>query len=301
MVWHQAHGAMCEGESDFRRPAGLFLQRNIDKVMDDEAKAGEEFMEDTAVASLVYKQMESDKLSIIEEALLCDDEVRKHEDLYKRLRVRKDIGRAREHELRVRQVGKTQVEDEDCVIFDECVRVATPSSMHQVHDRITRRYVEATVEAQVVDDSSGAKYTTKQLQEDKQRLLQASKTLVDDDFEFEYAVRFMCGERNTAAFDLVEWFVNRKEEQLCKPDEGKAASVEDVKDLIQERVKLRIQKLQGGKNCARGVREMARDVGYEPIELARATATISEGMAATLRPLPIRSSNKSRSSYTIAM
>jgi hypothetical protein len=288
----EAFTQLCEGEIDFRRPpVGLFLQRNKVKVIDDEEKVEEEFdMKDTdsVVASLVYKQMQSDKLSIAEEALLYDDEFRKREDLYKRLQARKEMGRTREHELRVRQVSKTQVEKEDCDIFDECVRVTkTSPSMHEDHDRITRRYVEATIEAQVVDDSSGAKYTAKQLQEDKQHLLQASKTLVDDDFEFEYAVRFMCGERSTAAFELVEWFVERKEEQLCKPDEGKAASVEDVKDLIKERVKLRIQKLQGGKNCARGVREMARDVGYKPIEQAVATAAISEGMAATLRPLMV--------------
>ena len=132
-----------------------------------------------------------------------DDEFRKREDLYKRLQARKDIGRTHEHELRVRQVSKTQVEKEDCDIFDECVRVTkTSASMHDVgdedHDRITRRYVEATVEAPLYS----AKYTAKQLQDHKRHLLQASETLVDDDFEFEYAVRFMCGERNTAAFEV---------------------------------------------------------------------------------------------------
>ena len=82
----------------------------------------------------------------------------------------------------------------------------------------------------------------------KRDMLQVSKTLVDDDFEFEYAIRFLCGERNTAAMKMVESLVEKKEEELCKPSEGEPASAKDVEDLIQERVKVGIQRLQRGEN-----------------------------------------------------
>jgi hypothetical protein len=48
---------------------------------------------------------------------MLDNEFRKYEDLYERLRTRQRLGRARERELRVRQVGQSQADEEEDRIF----------------------------------------------------------------------------------------------------------------------------------------------------------------------------------------
>ena len=234
---------------------------------------------------MLAREMKSDHLSTTEKALMHDNEFRKCEALHKRLQTRQKLGRARERELSVRQVGETQADEEEGRIFTECVRILhtnLESGYLREAEGITRQYVEAEVKS-ITSYIETKTFTTDEqvkIEDFKQMTLQANKTLVDDDYEFEYAVRFLCGERNTPAIQLVEWFVRRREEQLCEPSEGEPASAKDVEDLIQERAQARIQMLQS----EHFVRKIARETAYKPIEQAAATAEISESMAEKLRP-----------------
>jgi hypothetical protein len=116
---------------------------------------------------------------------------------------------------------------------------------------------------------------------------------VSDDYRFEYEVRFLCGERQTARMKQAEALVEREAKERCESDEGAAASAGGngeepaaaVADLASTVAKKRIANADSTRQSK--LRETTRDVGYKPIEQAVATAAISEGMAATLRPLMV--------------
>ena len=116
---------------------------------------------------------------------------------------------------------------------------------------------------------------------------------MSDDYRFEYEVRFLCGERQTAGMKQAEALVEREAKERCESGEAKercesdesdegaaasaggngeepAAAVADLASVVAKQSKMR---------------EIARDTGYKPIDFATKTAAISKKIAAKLRPL----------------
>eukprot|EP01046_Picozoa_sp_COSAG06_P002363 COSAG06_NODE_83_length_25105_cov_69.740913_6_plen_191_part_00 len=111
--------------------------------------------------------------------------------LYQRLIGRQKIGRARERELRVREVGETQEDEEDDCIVKECVRAMQPLQLP-------------------VDEVNDARAAQQRVKE-----------FVSDDYRFEYKVRFLCGERQTAGMKQAEALVEREAKERCESGEAK--------------------------------------------------------------------------------
>jgi len=202
---------------------------------------------------------------ILTDAEQCLIQHRKSRDdiLYQRLIGRQKLGRARERELRVREVGETQEDEEDDCIVQECVRAMQPLQLP-------------------VDEVNDAR-----------AVQQRVKEFVSDDYHFEYEVRFLCGERQTTGMKQAEALVEREAKEWCESGEAKewcesdesdegaaasaggngeepAAAVADLASVVARQSKMR---------------EIARDVGYKPIDFATKTAEISKKIAAKLRPL----------------
>jgi hypothetical protein len=72
---------------------------------------------------------ESDILTDAEQCLIRHLGESRDDILYQRLIGRQKLGRARERERRVREVGETQEDKEDDRIVEECVRVMEPLSV----------------------------------------------------------------------------------------------------------------------------------------------------------------------------
>ena len=211
-------------------------------------------------ACVVEHMSESDILTDAEQCLIRRLGESRDDILYQRLIGRQKLGRARERERRVSEVGETQEDEEDDRIVKECVRVMEPLSVGEVNDARAER-------------------------------VQRVEGFVSDNYHFEYKVRFLCGERQTAGMKQAEALVEREAKERCESDEGAAASAGGngeepaaaVADLASTVAKKRIANAASAGPSK--LREIARDAGYESSNFVAKTAEISEKIAAKLRPL----------------